>query len=461
MPRKKKADNEADEPVVDYRHRNVTRLNIPPAGLAARGDIAREKKIRYAYNPHLAPALRFDATGGADRISPLIEEAGRRRLEPEELKLLQEALRNHEPWLEWAGKREQQWCVADPVALHIHERISTQAILNVVRRQDVQRDLFADPEHDYREAVQFYKHPMDWTNRMILGDSLAVMASLARREALAGKAQMIYVDPPYGIKYASNFQPEVGRRDVRDRDEDLTREPEMVKAYRDTWTLGVHSYLSYLRDRLLLCKELLADTGSIFVQISDENLHLVRNLLDEVFGRDNTISVIAFRKTAAVSSPEARVKTLATMGDFLLWYAKDKASVKYKQLHNLKRESDKALGQYNQWESSSGEIRRVNKEDSIEDGNGGRLFQSVSLESNGYAETFHYPIEYAGRVYKPSPTRHWSSTSEGINRVIKSERVIATENKLRFKKCLADFPVTPLGNIWSDLMGATSALSDC
>ena len=149
--------------------------------------------------------------------------------------------------------------------------------------QDVQRNLFADPEQEYREAVQFYKHPMDWTNRMILGDSLAVMASLARREALAGKVQMIYMDPPYGIKYASNFQPEVGRRDVKDKDEDLTREPEMVKAYRDTWTLGVHSYLSYLRDRLLLCKELLADTGSIFVQIGDENLHSVRNLMDEVF----------------------------------------------------------------------------------------------------------------------------------------------------------------------------------
>ena len=157
----------------------------------------------------------------------------------------------------------------------------------IAQREDVQRDLFADPEQEYREAVQFYKHPMDWTNRMILGDSLAVMASLARREALAGKVQMIYMDPPYGIKYASNFQPEVGRRDVKDKDEDLTREPEMVKAYRDTWTLGVHSYLSYLRDRLLLCKELLADTGSIFVQIGDENLHSVRRFLDEVFGPDN------------------------------------------------------------------------------------------------------------------------------------------------------------------------------
>lgn len=272
--KKRKADvGQAGENVVDYRHKTSKRLNIPPAGLEARGEIVREKRIQWAYNPHLAPALRFDGTGRADEISELIAAAGKRRLEPEEMKRLQEAFRNHEPWLEWAGKREQLWCVADPVALHIHERISTQAILKVARREDIQRDLFADPEHEYREAVQFYKHPMDWTNRMILGDSLAVMASLARREALAGKVQMIYMDPPYGIKYASNFQPEVGRRDVKDRDEDLTREPEMVKAYRDTWTLGVHSYLSYLRDRLLLCRELLADTGSIFVQINPTTIH--------------------------------------------------------------------------------------------------------------------------------------------------------------------------------------------
>lgn len=284
---KSDAASKQKQSVLDYRHKGVTRLNIPPAGLAARGRIVKEPKLKWAYNPHLAPTLRFDATGGADRIEKLIAEAGKRKLEPDELAILEEAFRNHEPWLEWAGKREQQYCVADPVALHIHERISTQAILKVARRQDVQRDLFADPEHEYREAVQFYKHPMDWTNRMILGDSLAVMASLARREALAGKVQMIYIDPPYGIKYASNFQPEVGRRDVKDKDEDLTREPEMVKAYRDTWTLGVHSYLSYLRDRLLLCRELLADTGSVFVQISADNLHRVRALLDEVFGSMN------------------------------------------------------------------------------------------------------------------------------------------------------------------------------
>jgi len=304
LPRRSPATSgtKTGEPVVDYRHKGVTRLNIPPAGLAARGNIVREKQVKFAYNPHLAPALRFDAAGKADGIEALIKKAGKQKLDPAELAILEEAFRNHEPWLEWAEKREQQWCVADPVALHIHERMSTQAILKVARRMDVERDLFADPEHEYREAVQFYKHPMDWTNRMILGDSLAVMASLARREALAGKVQMIYMDPPYGIKYASNFQPEVGRRDVGNAESDLTREPEMVKAYRDTWTLGVHSYLSYLRDRLLLCKELLADSGSVFVQIADENLHRVRALMDEVLGAHNAAGVITFRKTSGLTA---------------------------------------------------------------------------------------------------------------------------------------------------------------
>jgi len=285
----KKRAQAQGENVVDIRHTGVTRLNIPPAGLAARGEIAREKKIRYAYNPHLPPTLRFDPSGNAESVFELLDKAERQKLEPKDVDFLREALKNHQPWLEWAGKQEQQWCVADPVALHIHERISTQAILAVAKREQVQRDMFADPEQEYREAVQFYRHQMDWTNRMILGDSLAVMASLSRREALAGKVQMIYMDPPYGIKYASNFQPEVGRRDVKDKEEDLTREPEMVKAYRDTWTLGVHSYLSYLRDRLLLCKELLADTGSVFVQIGEENLHRIRCLMDEVFGSENLV----------------------------------------------------------------------------------------------------------------------------------------------------------------------------
>jgi len=158
--------------------------------------------------------------------------------------LLANALRTQEPWLEWSGKREKKSFEVDPVALHIHERISAQAILKIIAREDVQRSLFADPQLEYQKAVQFYQHDVDWSNRMILGDSLQVMASLAGREDLAGKVQMIYMDPPYGIRFASNFQPEIGKRDVKDREVDLTREPEMVKAYRDTWTLGIHSYLA-------------------------------------------------------------------------------------------------------------------------------------------------------------------------------------------------------------------------
>jgi adenine-specific DNA-methyltransferase len=226
--------------------------------------------------------LRFDPTGRPDRLPELLEKA-RKGLSDEEVRVLAEALRNQQPWLEWAGKRESEamGLTVDPVALNIHERISAQAILKVAARQDVQRSLFGDPEQEYHEAVQFYRHDIAWTNRMILGDSLQVMASLARREDLAGKVQMIYIDPPYGIKHGSNFQTEIDKREVKDRESDLTREPETVKAYRDTWHLGVHSYLSYLRDRLVAARELLSDSGSLFVQINEEHVHRVRLLLDD------------------------------------------------------------------------------------------------------------------------------------------------------------------------------------
>jgi adenine-specific DNA-methyltransferase len=193
----------------DYRYSDK-RKNTPPAKIAAEGRVPKLDPIQYAYSPRRDPRLRFDATGGADRLPELLEIARRRALTEEEARLLADALRNHEPWLEWAGKRETKDFTVDPVALHMHERISAQAILKVAARQDVNRDLFADPQQDYREAVQFYQHDIDWANRLILGDSLQVMASLAHREDLAGKVQMIYLDPPYGIKFASNFQPEVG-----------------------------------------------------------------------------------------------------------------------------------------------------------------------------------------------------------------------------------------------------------
>ena len=232
MPRKR-ADSKSN-----YRRRRhihftygAKRKNIPPAGLAAQGMVREKPKVRYEFNPHLPPSLRSSSEpGSTDRLPELLATARQRALTAEEAETLAEALRRHEPWLEWSGKRERPWFEVDPVALHMHERVSTQAILRALGRRDVQRSLFGDPQLDYARAVQFYQHDVDWANRMILGDSLQVMASLARREDLAGKIQMIYLDPPYGIKFSSNFQPQLGQRDVKDRGEDLTREPEMVKA---------------------------------------------------------------------------------------------------------------------------------------------------------------------------------------------------------------------------------------
>ena len=268
MAKNKKAKVAADgglDAVTDYRFPEATRKNNPPAKIAAEGYVPLIPKAEYLYSPRRPPELRFDPTGRADELPELLTRATKQKLTAAEARVLAEALRVSEPWLEWAGKRETKSFAVDPVALHIHERVSTQAILKVAAREDVNRSLFADPEQEYNEAVQFYKHDVDWSNRLILGDSLQVMSSLARREDLAGKVQMIYLDPPYGIKFRSNFQAEFGNRDPKDRDADLTREPEMIRAYRDTWHLGVHSYLAYLRDRLLVARELLSDSGSIFL----------------------------------------------------------------------------------------------------------------------------------------------------------------------------------------------------
>ena len=286
-----------------YVHKDAKRKNNPPAKIAGEGKIPKVGKVRYYYNPHLDPVLRFDSTGKSDRLNEIIEKAKNEALTEEEAEILSKALSGHQPWLEWADKREHEadrgWFEVDPVALHIHERVSAQAIVSSLRRGDYQRLLFADPELEYKEAVKFYEHDVDWANRLILGDSLQVMSSLARREDMAGKVQMIYMDPPYGIKFAGNFQNEINKRDVKEKDTDLTREPEMIKAYRDTWNLGVHSYLTYLKERLVVAKELLTESGSIFMQISDENLHRVRALMDEVFGADNFVCLINFQKTEA------------------------------------------------------------------------------------------------------------------------------------------------------------------
>src|ERR1035441_5421819 len=355
------ADSGLDK-VTDYRFPEATRKNNPPAKIAAEGYVPLIPKAEYLYSPRRPPELRCDPTGSADQLPELLATARQRKLTEAESCVLAKALRINEPWLEWAGKRETKSFAVDPVALHIHERVSAQAILKVAAREDVNRSLFADPEQEYNEAVQFYQHDVDWSNRLILGDSLQVMSSLARREDLAGKVQMIYMDPPYGIKFGSNFQPLIGKREVKDKETDLTREPEMVRAYRDTWTLGVHSYLSYLRERLVVARDLLADSGSIFLQIGDENVHRVRSMLDEVFGSQNCIAMIAFVKTSSSTSDY-----ISSAADYLLWYTKKRESLKYRSLFLPKSPMSTGAEAYRRVLTPQGESRPL-RDGSMQDG---------------------------------------------------------------------------------------------
>ena len=453
MPRTKgatpsSANGVTGEPVASYKY-SSKRKNIPPAGLEAQGVLHDAPKVRYEYNPHLPPALRAAPDAGqTDQLldllrnallrargqsaeRKLLDEAGQRPLTPAELarlktifeaaitpaaaQYLADALRRHEPWLEWSGKREKPWFEVEPVALHIHERISTLAILRVLAREDVQRDLFADPQQSYAQAVQFYQHDVDWSNRMILGDSLQIMASLARREDLAGRVQMIYFDPPYGIKFASNFQPQLGQRDVKDREQDLTREPEMVRAYRDTWTLGIHSYLAYLRDRLAMAKELLADTGSIFVQISDENLHRVRCVMDEVFMPENFVSVIAFKKTGGLDS-----NRLSQVVDYLIWFAKDSARMKFRPLFGDRRDNAASLAAFRYCFTRQGEMRSVAWSEGEGALEGASPFHSVSLSSQGISKNSNDRFPFNGRQFRCPPNRHWTTGVDEIQRLARA-----------------------------------------
>ena len=446
MPEPKaKSPKSAKSPVADYRHA-AKRKNLPPAGLAASGEIKETPKLQFAYNAHLPPRLRADPTGKADALPELLREATTRKLSKDEAKLVAEALRRHEPWLEWSGKQEKKAFEVEPVALHIHERISAQAILKVAAREDVQRDMFADPQLSYQQAVQFYEHDVDWANRMILGDSLQVMASLARREALAGKVQMIYLDPPYGIKFASNFQPEIGKRDVKDKESDLTREPEMVKAYRDTWTLGVHSYLAYLRDRLILARELLADSGSIFVQISDENLHRVRAVMDEVFGQNNFCAVIHFKSTTGQTS-----EVLSQVGDYILWFTRDRERIKYRPLF-LEKNIDEPNISNKYIAFRDGHRRSLSKDEqeNFEPLAGKvKLFALDNITSQSGGDNSRFQVSFNGGAFRPDPG-FWKTNLGGMGRLASSERLGISGNTLRYVRFTEDFAVSPVNSLWTD-----------
>ena len=380
------------------------------------------------------------------------KKAARVGLNKDEGARLSELVSVPQPQLSWAKKSEKSRLEIEPVALHIHERLSTQAILACAKKESPQKSLFADDEWNYETDLEFYRHDMDWANRLILGDSLSVMASLVGRENLAGKVQTIYMDPPYGIKFASNFQPKIGQRDVKDRDDDLTREPEMVRAYRDTWNLGVHSYLTYLRDRLTLSKALLTDSGSIFVQISDENLHRVRCVMDEVFGAENFVSVIGYRKTANLTSG-----LLPTSIDWIIWYCKDKAQIKYRQILLEKGFDNVTSDSFGCVEFPDGSWQRLNGEEKSSPQSlpkDWKLFGLGDLTSSHFYNSPNF--EFEGNNFNPKK-RYWSTSPDGLRRLAGANRLAAIGETLRYKRMFSDFQVMILNNVWDDIGAGTQS----
>ena len=456
MPPKRRQETAAEA----YDHKDQEALLRPDVGLQAQ---FKKKKppAKYRYDPSLDPELSWDINADRERAEALIEQI-RTATTLEEAKAAAEQLkRMSQPFLNWAGKAERAEFTVPTLPLFVHERLSTKAILESVRTKKRQLALFADPEVAIADrALRAYEHKTGWVNRLILGDSLIVMNSLLQYEGLGGQVQMIYMDPPYGVKFGSNFQPFIRRRDVKHNDdEDMTREPEMVQAYRDTWELGLHSYLTYLRDRFLLSRELLHPSGSIFVQISDDNLHYVCDVLDEVFGEVNRVSIIPFRKTSGAGSIAGGTKTIASVVDYLLWYAKDIDNVKYHQLFLDKSFGEEGASQYQWLETEDGIRRRMNareKEDPKYWPPGARPFGADNLTSPTGVEKTRYPVEFGDRVYRPHPYV-WKTSAEGMERLKQANRLIAVGDGLYYIRYLTDFPCRPLSNLWDDTISSFMA----
>jgi adenine-specific DNA-methyltransferase len=410
---RKTAGNSRKKPIEQYAHKGKQRANNPPVGLVTPATDKESGKKTYAYDPHLDPQLI------------------------------------------WAGKAERTSFEVPTVSLHVHERIDPRTIVEAVRRRnggnDQQMSLFQSAEENppLREAIEFYKHPHNWSNRLIAGDSLLVMNSLLEKEGMAGQVQMIYIDPPYGIKYGSNFQPFVNRRDVKDgRDEDLTAEPEMIKAFRDTWELGIHSYLAYLRDRVLLARDLLSETGSIFVQISVENLHHVREILDEVFGKDNFCTVINFQKTTGAGSPSGRTTLTPEVSDYLIWYARDVAKIKYRRLFTAKVRGGVGASQY-EWLERNGHRWKASADELANPPTGAKFFAHDNLTSQSAGETTQFEVRFGGQNFYPNKGG-WKTNKEGMEQLRKANRLLAVGNTLRFVRYLDDFPCNVVTNLWTD-----------
>jgi len=483
-PRRSRSKGGSAAPeALSYRHPEAESLLRPDVG--TQPQFKKKKAPRqYRYDSSLAPELSWDGRNWAreagEWLIVLVEEAAalppphhfsepRTMRRPDGAQIvvggLQDAVRElkalSKPFLNWAGKAERLSFEVPTLPLFVHERLSTRAILQTLkghrRSNESQGELFGDPQHSIADQVlKAYEHRDDWKNRMILGDSLVVMNSLLAYEGLAGEVQMIYMDPPYGIKFGSNFQPFVRKRDVKhNQDEDLTREPEMVQAYRDTWELGLHSYLTYMRDRLLLARELLSPSGSIFVQISEENLHYVRAVLEDVFGGDNFVSIIPFRK----KTMPLGAKHLEGVTDYLLWFAKDFERIRFIRLfEDMSVEGDT---HWNYVELPDRSRRKMTREEVNNHGllpSGSTPLQLVSLYPAGVNKTGLFSFPFRGRQYRPPQGNSWFTHPEGMRKLANANRIEPYEDgeTLRYVLKLSDSPVTAITNLWSD----TSAPSD-
>jgi adenine-specific DNA-methyltransferase len=362
-----------------------------------------------------------------------------------------------DPVLVWSGKRNQRDVPVLP--LQRNEVVAESRIASIIERareaarggNEGQGSLFADLEKELREAdkakrIEFYTHDEGWKNKLICGDSLTVMESLLEYEGLRGRVQMIYIDPPYGISYNANFQQRIdsAENDQGDQADDVVT----IKAFRDTWALGIHSYLSYLEERLYLCRDLLADSGSVFVQMNVENEHLVRALLDETFGASNYYATVAFNKTTGFTS-----RRLSSVYDVLLWYAKDISQLKYRQLYQRKSIGLEGSGVYSRVQEENGARRRLTREelDNIDDlPSDWRIYAADNLSSQGAASE-PQPFEFEGRVFLPSPNSHWKAQyPEGMRRLAEQGRIEVSGNTLRYVRFYDDMRVSPISNIWLD-----------
>lgn len=419
-----KEKKKSEKAVEAFKHDDATRKNIPTAEYQSmHKDATPAKELRYPRNADL------------------------------------------DPQLVWRGKDQQNWSdlVVPTPPLFIQEKVHPKALiddlLKTTKEKEHQQgtlmaDLFADFDGLPKDAdkTEFYQHDANWANRMILGDSLQVMASLAEREGLRGKVQCIYFDPPYGIKFNSNFQWSTTSRDVRDgNSEHITREPEQVKAFRDTWRDGIHSYLTYLRDRLTVARDLLTDSGSIFVQIGDENVHRVRALMDEVFGSENHVVTISFRKMAM---PLGAVY-LGGVNDYIVWYAKSENILKYRQLFQSRSIEGDSI--WHMCQELDGSIRSISSSEIRNHkllNDGVKLFRLQRLKPAGFNASCVFNVLYDGINYPPPYGSSWTTNETGMQRLTKARRVTPTGNNLNYNQYFEDYPVTAYTNLWTDTGGA-------